>query len=260
MKKILLFSFAFAALLVGQISRVNAQPCIVDPVYTSPGIYPSDTLQDMQVSVATNQVIQFVFPDDTTISGFTLPFDSFVVSAVSNIPNGLNWQCNQNHPVCLYVTTPGQLTRGCVLIDGTPTAASPAYPAYDSIIVTGTAYVDIPFIGVTPISQDIPVYYRTASSGSATVSPFSNAGLKIAPVPVAGTASVLYTLSSDALVKVSVMDLMGREVAVLSNGMQRQGEQELMLDSKTLAGGAYLLKLVINDGESVQTKKFTSIR
>lgn len=259
MKKILLLSFAFAALLMGQFSTASAQPCTVDPQYTSPGIYPDDTLDDMTVGTPATQVVQFVFPIDTVLFGFTLNFDSFKVSQVTNIPAGLNWQCNLNHPTCLYVSNPPNLTRGCVLIDGSPTAASPGYPAYDSIIVTGTAYVNVPFVGVTPIAQDIPVYYRT-SSASAAASPFSNAGLNIAPNPVAGQANVRYTLSSDASVKVTVMDLMGREVAVISNGLQRQGAQELLIDSKDFSTGAYLLKLDINDGEFVQTKKFTAIR
>lgn len=259
MKKILLLSFAFAALLVGQFSTASAQPCTVDNQYTSPGIYPSDTLQDMQVGAATSQVIQFVFPVDTVIFGFTLPFDSFKVSNVSAIPPGINWQCNQNHPTCLYVSNPPNLTRGCVLMDGTPLAASPAYPGYDSIIVTGTAYVNVPFVGVTPVAQDIPVFYRVAGSAAAS-SPFANAGLQIAPNPVAATANVRYFLTADADVKVTVMDLMGREIAVIHSGIQRQGEQEVVLDSKNIATGAYLLKLNINNGEFIQTRKFSSVR
>ncbi len=258
MKKILLLSFALAALFLGQFSTVDAQVCVVDPQYTAAGIYPSDTLMDMNQGTAVNQVVQFVFPSDTTIGPLTLPFDSFLVSQVTMIPPGLNWECNLNHPTCAYVTTSGQLTRGCVKIYGTPTAMS-AVPAYDSIVVTGVAYVTIPFVGVQSFAQDISVYYRIFGF-SASDSPFANAGLSIAPVPVAGQANVRYTLSGDAVVKVTVMDLMGREVAVLSEGMQRTGEQELVLDSKNFATGAYLLKLSINDGEFVQTKKFTSIR
>jgi Secretion system C-terminal sorting domain len=261
MKKILLLSFAFVALLVGQFSMVSAQPavCVPDPNNASPGIFPSDTLPDMLAGAAYLEVVQFVFPVDTTLFGFTLNFDSFLVSQVTMIPAGLDWQCNNNHPLCHYVSAPPALTRGCVSIYGTPTAASPSYPGYDSIIVTGVAYVTVPFVGVQSIPQDISVYYRI-SGIIGTENPFANAGLHIAPVPVAGQANVRYTLSSGANVKVSVMDLMGREVAVLTNGMQSTGLQEVVLDSKDLASGAYLLKLSINDGEFVQTKKFTSIR
>ncbi|MBK9451723.1 MAG: T9SS type A sorting domain-containing protein [Bacteroidetes bacterium] len=258
MKKILLLSFAFAALMVGQFSTATAQVCVVDNQYSSPGIYPSDTLADMTANAAYNEVVQFVFPVDTVLFGFTLAFDSFLVSQVTQIPNGLNYECNQNHPTCNYVSNPPNLTRGCVKIYGTPTAQSPAYPGYDSIIVTGVAYVTVPFVGVQSIPQDIPVYYRIGGV-VANTSPFANAGLNIAPNPVAGQANVRYNLVSDANVKISVMDLMGREIAVLSNGMQRQGEQELVIDSKDLATGAYLLKMSINDGEYVATKKFTAV-
>jgi Secretion system C-terminal sorting domain len=161
--------------------------------------------------------------------------------------------------LCHYVSNPPNLTRGCVKIYGTPVAASPAYPLYDSIIVTGVAYVTVPFVGVQSIPQDISVYYRV-SGPAANASPFANAGLSIAPNPAVGSANIRYNLVSDAVVKVSVMDLLGREVSVLSEGMQRTGNQEITIDSKDLATGTYLLKLSINDGEFVQTKKFTSIR
>jgi Secretion system C-terminal sorting domain len=261
MKKLLLLTVAFAALFLAQVSNVNAQVtvCTPDPNNASPGIYPSDTLADMAANVAYQEVVQFVFPIDTVLFGFTLNFDSFLVSQVSNIPAGLNWQCNQNHPLCHYVSNPPNLTRGCVTIYGTPAAQSPAFPAYDSIIVTGVAYVTVPFVGVQSIPQDIPVYYRT-SGVIGTQNPFANAGLNIAPVPVTGQANVRYTLSSDANVKVSVIDLVGREVSVISNGMQRAGAQEVTIDSKNLATGTYLLKLSINDGEFVQTRKFNSVR
>ena len=259
MKKIVLLSFALVALLMSQFTTANAQVCVVDPQYTSPGIYPSDTLMDMTANVAVQQVVQFVFPVDTVLFGFTLAFDSFLVSQVTQIPNGLNWECNLNHPLCHYVSNPPNLTRGCVKIYGTPTAASPAFPLYDSIIVTGVAYVTVPFVGVQSIPQDISVYYRIDGT-IANASPFANAGLNIAPNPVAGQANVRYTLSGDAVVKVSVMDMLGREVAVLSEGMQRTGSQEITIDSKDLANGTYLLKLSVNDGEFVQTKKFTSVR
>lgn len=259
MKKVLLLSFALVAFMMGSLSTASAQPCTVDPQYTSPGIYPSDTLLDMQPNVATNQVVQFVFPVDTVVFGFTLNFDSFLVSQVSGVPSGLDWECNQNHPTCNYVSNPPNLTRGCVKVFGTPTAASPAYPNYDSLIVTGVAYVTVPFVGVQSFAQDISVYYRVGTAAG-TNSPFANANLSIAPIPMAGSANVRFNMSADAVVKVSVVDLMGREVAVIGNGMMRAGQQEFVIDSKDLATGAYLLKLDINDGEFVQTKKFTSVR
>jgi hypothetical protein len=259
MKKILRFSLAFAGLLLGLSFTTQAQVCQVDSQYTSPGIYPSDTLVDMQENVATNQVVQFVFPVDTVVFGFTLNFDSFVVSNVTAIPAGIQWECNLNHPVCTYVTNPPDLTRGCVKIYGTPTAASPGYPQYDSIIVTGTAYVTVPFVGVQSFAQDIPVYYRVSGQVGIT-SPFANTGLSIAPMPVMGHSDVRYTLGNGAMVKMSVYDVMGKEVMVLQNGEQRSGEHMMEIDATDLAPGAYYLKLNINDGEFVQTKKFMTVR
>jgi hypothetical protein len=257
MKNTLLPLFAFVILLLCKVSTTYAQPCLVDSQYAASGIFPSDTLQDMQVGVFTNQVVQFVFPSDTTIFGQPLPFDSFALAQVTGMPNGLNWQCNANHPVCHYVTTQGQRTRGCVLIDGTPTAPSPAFPGYDSIIVSGIAYVTI-FGTPQSFASDIPIYYRIENDTLGVGSAFANSALNVSPVPVTGIARVTYQLSSEATVKVCVVDLMGREVVVLAEGRQSQGEQELTLQAKAITNGIYLLKLIINDGEFVETKKFTS--
>jgi hypothetical protein len=260
MKKILLLSFAFAALLLGYYSTASAQVCTPNPSYSSPGIYPSDTLQDMNVGVATNQVVDFVFPVDTVVFGFTLNFDSFVVSSVTGIPNGIDWECNLNHPLCVYVSNPPNLTRGCVKIFGTPTAQSSAYPGYDSIIVTGTAYVTVPFVGVQSFAQDIPVFYRIQGAVGLNPSQFANTGLTIAPMPVMGRSDVRYNLASGAMVNMRVFDVMGKEVMVLQNGEQRSGEHALEIDATDLTPGAYYLKLDINGGEFVQTKKFMTVR
>jgi Secretion system C-terminal sorting domain len=260
MKKKLLSILAFGALMIGQFSMVSAQaPCTPNSAYTSEGIYPSDTLQDMNIDILTEQVIDFVLPNDTVIMGYTVKFDSFFLARVSGIPPGLDWRCNANHPTCKYVATPPNPTRGCVTFSGTPVVISAAYPGYDTIMVKVVGYATMPPIGSLSDSLAIPVYYRISNTVSAN-SPLANAGLSIVPNPVLGRANVSYTLASDANVKMTVIDLMGRQVGVLCDGIQRQGVQEIMLDSREFANGSYFLKMSINDGEFVQTKKFTSIR
>jgi hypothetical protein len=260
MKKKLLPILAFGALMIGQFSMVSAQaPCTPDSSYTSVGIYPSDTLQDMSMNILTEQVINFVLPYDTVMGGiFTVQFDSFSLDQAAGIPTGLDWQCNANHPTCKYIVTQGNLARGCVTFYGTPATGSTHYPGYDTIMVTVVGHYSL-MGSPSSASQSLPIYYRISNTVSAN-SPLANAGLSIVPNPVLGRANVSYTLASDANVKMTVIDLMGRQVGVLCDGMQRQGVQEIMLDSREFANGSYFLKMSINDGEFVQTKKFTSIR
>jgi hypothetical protein len=260
MKKVLLLTFAFALMFGMQFTRVNAQVCVPDMQLSSPGIYPSDTLPLMMVSIPYSHVVQFVFPVDTVFAGFTIPFDSFIVSSISGIPAGLNWECDANHPVCHYVTAPPQLTHGCVTIYGTPTQQSPAWPGYDSVIVDGVAFLTVPFLGSQSIAAPISVYYRTSPLVALNPSTFSNMGLQVAPNPSAFTANVRYTLANAADVKVAVYDVMGKEMMVVANDFQHEGAQEFTIDSRNLAPGAYYLKVNVNDGEFVQTKQFMTIR
>ena len=257
MKKTLRFALLFCSLLGFGLTK--AQVCTVDPQYTSPGIYPSDTLQDMWEAQATNQVVQFVFPEDTVVFGFTLPFDSFKVSSVSNVPPGLLWECNQNHPVCTYVTTPGQLTRGCVKVYGTPTGPSAALPSYDSLIVTGTAYVTL-FGSVQSFASDIPVYYRVYPAVSAAEAIGKAVNLQVQPNPVNTQTWVSFQLSTPSDVKVSLYNVLGEEVKVVSNGPMTAGDKNVSLDMSELDGGIYFVRLNLNNGEYVGTQKVVSLR
>ena len=82
MKRTLLLLLSLIAVSFVQFSQVSAQPCTPNPIYTAPGIYPSDTMPDLLVGNLYSHVVDFVFPDDTTILGQTIAFDSFVVASV----------------------------------------------------------------------------------------------------------------------------------------------------------------------------------
>ena len=259
MKKNLLHFALFVVSMLG-VQTASAQTCTVDPQYTSPGIYPSDTLQDMWVGTATNQVIQFVFPADTTIFGQTIPFDSFRVSSVSNIPVGVQWECNQNHPTCSYVTTPGQLTRGCVKVFGTPTSGSTGFPNYDSLIVTGVAYFTV-FGSAQSIATDIAVYYRVDPNPFVAVDHMEQlVKLDVRPNPATEQTYATFSLPAGGNVKVSLYNVLGEEVRVLSEGVMAAGERSVRVNTQGLGEGIYFLRLDLNNGEYIGTKKVVSLR
>lgn len=257
MKKNLLHFALFIVSMLG-VQTATAQVCVVDPQYTSPGIYPSDTLQDMYVNTPTLQVIQFVFPADTVIFGQTIPFDSFRVSSVSNIPVGVLWECNQNHPTCSYVTTPGQLTRGCVKVYGTPTSGSASFPNYDSLIVTGVAYFTV-FGSAQSLATDISVYYRV-STGVAVDDIAQAVKLDVRPNPATEQTYATFSLPAGGNVKVSLYNVLGEEVRVLSEGVLGAGERSVRVNTEGLGEGIYFLRLDLNNGEYIGTKKVVSLR
>ncbi len=261
MRKNLLFPLLLALVAVIGVNQTKAQaPCVVDLQYNAPGIFPSDTLPDMFVGTAVNDVVQFIFPPDTTLFGVTLPFDSFVVSSVSNVPAGLSWACDQNMNGCVYLTTPGQLTRGCVAITGTPNGATASYPLYDSIIVAGDGWVTVPVVGAQSAATDIPIYFRITTGTSIEAPLVQNLNLNVAPSPAQYMTKISYNVSEVADVNVSIVNTLGQRVLNVANEQGAQGQYEIPVNLADLPAGIYYVRVELNGGEHVKTKKFSAIR
>jgi hypothetical protein len=76
--------------------------------------------------------------------------------------------------------------------------------------------------------------------------------LGVAPNPSVGSARVTVDLPEAAVVRVAVLDLLGREVAVLLDGEQSAGTHALPLDAARLAPGVYVVRLVTSSGALVR--------
>lgn len=87
------------------------------------------------------------------------------------------------------------------------------------------------------------------------------AGLALAaptPNPARGNAVIRYAVSGAAPVRLSVFDVLGREVAVLADGVVAPGVQEANVDAARLAPGTYLVRLVSD--EKVRTQRIVVAR
>ena len=94
------------------------------------------------------------------------------------------------------------------------------------------------------------VLMSTAGEGIA------DAGLRLdaaAPNPVAGAARVAFALDAAGPARLTVVDLLGRTVAVLADGPHATGEHAASLDASALAPGVYVLRLTAGDAVAVQT-------
>ena len=67
-----------------------------------------------------------------------------------------------------------------------------------------------------------------------------------APNPVARVASVPFSLENASSAKVSVYDLLGREVSVLADGEFAAGSHNATFDSSDLSAGTYVVRLIAN--------------
>jgi hypothetical protein len=78
------------------------------------------------------------------------------------------------------------------------------------------------------------------------------------PNPAHGRTAVAFTTVEAADVRVSVVDVLGREVAVLAVGPVGPGAHTADFDASRLAPGAYVVRLVA--GAEVQTSRLTVVR
>jgi hypothetical protein len=78
------------------------------------------------------------------------------------------------------------------------------------------------------------------------------------PNPFNPNTTIKYELPKSSKVRLSVYDLLGREVTVLLNERQDAGVHEVKFDGSNLASGVYLCKL--QAGEFVQTRKLLLVR
>lgn len=125
MMKQILLTFSFF-LLVCSLSFAQNPPCVPDNAYAgmAPGLYP-DSLPAAQGCQFYDQVVTFILPRDTVVSGINIDFLSFQITSITfgGIQGNMNWECNQNTNSCLYDVAPSNPTpdtMGCVRIFGTP--------------------------------------------------------------------------------------------------------------------------------------------
>jgi hypothetical protein len=73
------------------------------------------------------------------------------------------------------------------------------------------------------------------------------------PNPFNPSTNISYTLTNSGKVRLSVYDLLGREVAVLANEIQTAGQHQVTFSANGLSSGVYFYKLQATNG--VITKK-----
>jgi hypothetical protein len=168
MNKLKLFLSLIAICFV---TLINAQ-CTIDSTQTAAGIYP-DSFPNATVGQYYTQDVTFVMLTDTM--GLTI--NNYNLVAITGLPIGLSWQCNNASNGCNYDPSVSQF--GCVNLSGTPLIAG----TYSMNVVI---VADIQFLGpqtinftrpliVLPNNVSNPGFAMSNSSGCAplTVS-FSN--------------------------------------------------------------------------------------
>ncbi len=78
------------------------------------------------------------------------------------------------------------------------------------------------------------------------------------PNPFNSSIKLGFSLPEDAEIKLTIFDLLGREVAVLFEGAKEAGKYSAIWNSKGIAAGSYMLSL--ESAGEVRTQKLTLIK
>ena len=79
----------------------------------------------------------------------------------------------------------------------------------------------------------------------------------IIPNPLGSSSLIQYTLPNNSPVTLKILDLSGREMAMLVNEVQQQGEQKVVFNTTGLPAGVYFCVLKTNEG--IQTRKMIKL-
>ena len=71
------------------------------------------------------------------------------------------------------------------------------------------------------------------------------------PNPTSGRAAVTYAMPVGTRLRATLLDVLGREVAVLADGPTAAATGELVIDGSRLAPGVYRVRVVVPAGEQV---------
>jgi hypothetical protein len=78
------------------------------------------------------------------------------------------------------------------------------------------------------------------------------------PNPFNPSTTIKYELPKSSVVRLSVYDILGREVLVLVNERRDAGVHEIKYDGSGLSSGVYLYRLTV--GSFVETRKLVLVR
>ena len=151
--------------------------------------------------------------------------------------------------------------------DGNPISAADESISLPTL-AAGTYYIGVDFygrFGGTNNAGDWSPYTLTVTGGleAATASGDQpeTAGAEIEaprPNPFRQSADLAFTLDAPGPARLAVLDVLGREVAVLFDGEAPAGERRATLDGHGLAAGVYVLRLQTAAG--VVTRRITRAR
>jgi uncharacterized delta-60 repeat protein len=122
----------------------------------------------------------------------------------------------------------------------TETTQNPTVTSPTSTSNTGGTLTTICFVGIQPISNEIPASYE------------------LYPNPFNPSTSIKFDVPKESSVKLVVYDVLGKEITVLTDHKNKAGKYEVVWDGTDYPSGVYFFKMITD--EYVETKKMVLIK
>ncbi len=224
--------------------------CTPDPAVTS-GISP-DTTTNLSVAYTGqpySEIITFVVPADTVVSGATVQIARIDLQDVTGLPANFDYTCNPSN--CSF---PGG-TSGCVDLFSTSDPTVPQVGSYPLTIVTEPFATILTF----PVSQGTVTYdgyyLVIAEQTPVSVEQVGNNQMKslIAyPNPTNGNTTIEFAMGYNSEVTFTVTNLLG-SIVNLQNLSTSKGLNRINFDASNVPNGVYFY--TITDGKNTISKK-----
>lgn len=133
-----------------------------------------------------------------------------------------------------------------------------AVQRYDNFLAATGTFSVAPTASVTVTAPESVAITRGTTSNAPVAAAEGAAGLNAYPNPARAEATVSFSLPEAGPVRVRVFDAVGRQVAVLHDGVLGAGAHTRMLDGAGLAGGIYVVRL--EAGGLTTTRTLTVLR
>jgi hypothetical protein len=132
----------------------------------------------------------------------------------------------------------GRFAINYIVPNGGPTGVNSDYIGVDLVRLLGPSTV-----GITPINNQVPEVYSLKQNY---------------PNPFNPTTNINFSIPNSGLVKLSVFDISGKEVATIVNGDVAAGNYVVNYNASQLSSGVYFYR--IDAGNFTQTKKMLLIK
>jgi len=212
------------------------------------GVYQSFTIGNIRITAvpAHNS-----YHSITSCVGYVVEFDSIKIyhaGDTGDIPEMADLS-NQHITYALlpmdgiYTMTPQEATAAAATIHAAHDIPIHTMPPPDSYSTSIVANFTSPNKLVVMPGQSIELHPAITSVKLPPASPRSYNLLQVYPNPFNPGTEITYQLTAHGAVRLSVFDLLGREVAVLVSGFQESGRHIVRFDGQQKSSGIYFCRL-----------------